>query len=103
MFGLKIVKAQKLNDLEWSLQQAYKLIDEKTSKIDDLYVEIESLKKKLADYETPKKEKVVELLTDVAETPLIEEPKSEGKPKRVVKKTGGTKTRRKVVYKSDEK
>ena len=42
------------------------------------------------------------LLTDVAETPLIEEPKSEGKPKRVVKKTGETKTRRKVVRKTDE-
>jgi hypothetical protein len=52
--------------------------------------------------ESKKSSKDVILLTDVAETPLIEETNSNGKPKRVVKKTGKSKTQRRVVRKANE-
>ena len=110
MFGLKIVKSQDYKDLNWRLEQALALIDEKDAKIAELNDTISKKETELNNYKNRVKKlendayapKKAVLLTDVAETPLIEEPKSEGKPKRVVKKTGETKTRRKVVHKTDE-
>ena len=106
MFGLKIVKSQDYADLNWRLEQALALIDEKDTRIAELNDTISKKDAEIEKYKKSKKQenpvKNVVLLTDVAETPLVEEPKSEGKPKRVVKKTGGSKTRRKVVRKTDE-
>jgi len=107
MFGLKIVKSQDYKDLNWRLEQALAIIDEKDAKIAELNDVISKKDVELENYKSVKKQlkkdaKNVVLLTDVAETPLVEEPKSEGKPKRVVKKTGTTKTRKKVVRKTDE-
>ena len=113
MFGLKIVKSQDYKDLRWRLEQALALIDEKDTRIAELNDTIskketelnnyknrvKKLEKDVMDADAPKK---AILLTDVAETPLIEEPKSEGKPKRVVKKTCETKPRRNVIRKTDE-
>lgn len=109
MFGLKIVKSQDYSDLNWRLGQALKLVEEKEARIAEqndviskLNKDVTALKAKLEKANAVKKtsSKVV-LLTDVAETPLVEEPKSEGKPKRVVKKTNGSKTRKKVVRKAE--
>lgn len=110
MFGLKIVKSQDYADLNWRLEQALALIDEKDARIAELNDAISKKETELNNYKNRVKKlendidvpKKAVLLTDVAETPLVEEPKSEGKPKRVVKKTGTTKTRRKVIRKTDE-
>lgn len=110
MFGLKIVKSQDYADLNWRLEQALALIDEKDARIAELNDTISKKETELNNYKNRVKKlendadapKKAILLTDVAETPLIEEPKSEGKPKRVVKKTGSSKTRRNVVRKTDE-
>ena len=110
MFGLKIVKSQDYADLNWRLEQALALIDEKDARIAELNDTISKKETELNNYKNRVKKlendvyapKKAVLLTDVAETPLVEEPKSEGKPKRVVKKTGSSKTRRNVVRKTDE-
>jgi hypothetical protein len=94
MFGLKIVNSQNYSDLEWQLKNALEDGYVKAKKIDELQLVIKDLKAKI---ETLEKSKNVELLTDVAETPLTVE-----KKKRVVKKSGSTTTRKKVVHKSEE-
>ena len=104
MFGLKIVKSQDYADLRYQLQQALEIITEDSKKIDDLNDTIRKQNELLKKYrsESKKSSKDVILLTDVAETPLIEETNSNGKPKRVVKKMGKPKTQRRVVRKANE-
>ena len=94
MFGLSIIKTQDLKDLKWSLQKTRELLDEKEEKIAHLYEEIACLKDKIAEQEAPVKS--VNLITDVAEAPLVVE-----KKKRVVKKSTSS-TQKRVVRKSDE-
>lgn len=109
MFGLKIVKSQDYADLKYQLQQALEIITEDSKKIDDLNDTIRKQNELLKKYrsESKKSSKTVKsdaiLLTDVAETPLVEETNSNGKPKRVVKKTGNSKPRRRVIHKTTEK
>lgn len=94
MFGLKIVNSQNYSDLEWQLKNALEDGYVKAKKIDELQLVIKDLKAKI---ETLEKSKKVELLTDVAEAPLVVE-----KKKRVVKKSSSATTRKKVVHKSEE-
>ena len=94
MFGLKIVKSQDYNDLKWRLNQALAIIDEKEAKIAELNDTIREKDVELSKRPT--------FLTDVAETPLVKEVKSEKKPRKVVKKTGEAEPRRKVVRKTNE-
>lgn len=105
MFGLKIVKSQDYADLQYQLQHALEIITEDGKKIDDLNDIIRKQNELLKKYrsESKKSSKDVILLTDVAETPLVEETNSNGKPKRVVKKTGNSKPRRRVIHKTTEK
>ena len=110
MFGLKLIKKEDYSVLEYQLEKAQTLLDEKdceiktlNSRIQDLENTVRDLLRKVSDSSTPdaKPENVV-LLSDVAETPLVEE-KSAKKPRRAVKKTEGVKTpRKKVVKKTEE-
>lgn len=100
MFGFSIVRKQTIKDLNWRMQQALSIIDEKDKKIESLILENNDLKSKISSLEnernTAKKEP--QLLVDVAAKSLIVE-----KRKRVVKKTSDTTTRRKrVVHKTEE-
>lgn len=106
MFGLKIVRTQVYKDLNWRLEQALKLIDEKDSRINELNDTVNKKETELNNYKArvtklEKDVKILEepkqLLTDVAEKPLVEETK----PRKTVKSTGGGSTRKKVVHKSD--
>ena len=107
MFGLKIVKKEDYSVLEYQLEKAQALLDERecdiktlNSRIQELENELKLALKKIADAE-PKKEPNTILLSDVAETPLTEE-----KPKRqrrVTKKAEGVKTpRKKAASKTEE-
>ena len=110
MFGLKLIKKEDYSVLEYQLEKAQTLLDEKdceiktlNSRIQDLENTVRDLLRKVSDSSTPdaKPENVV-LLSDVAETPLVEE-KSAKKPRKSVKKTDGVKTpRKKVVKKTEE-
>jgi hypothetical protein len=110
MFGLKLIKKEDYSVLEYQLEKAQSLLDEKdceiktlNSRIQDLENTVRDLLRKVSDSSTPdaKPENVV-LLSDVAETSLVEE-KSVKKPRRTVKKTEGVKTpRKKVVKKTEE-
>ena len=110
MFGLKLIKKEDYSVLEYQLEKAQTLLDEKdceiktlNSRIQDLENTVRDLLRKVSDSSTPdaKPENVV-LLSDVAETPLVEE-KSAKKPRKSVKKTEGVKTpRKKVVKKTEE-
>ena len=113
MFGLKIVKKEDYSVLEYQLERAQTLLDNKdceiktlTSRVQDLENEVKCLMKKLSDHldsaEESKQENVV-LLSDVAETPLVEE-KPVKKTRKTVKKPEGTvKTpRKRVVHKTEE-
>ena len=110
MFGLKLIKKEDYSVLEYQLEKAQTLLDEKdceiktlNSRIQDLENTVRDLLRKVSDSSThdAKPENVV-LLSDVAETPLVEE-KSAKKPRRAVKKTEGVKTpRKKVVKKTEE-
>ena len=100
MFGFSIVRKQTIKDLNWRMQQALSIIDEKDKKIESLILENNDLKSKISSLEnernTAKKEP--QLLVDVAAKPLIVE-----KRKRVVKKTSDATTQgKKVVRKTDE-
>lgn len=101
MFGLKLVKNQDYADLNWRLEQALKLIEEKDAKIAEQSGYIHELEDKIKDLENEKTavkkaSKKVVLLTDVAEEPLKED-----KPKKVTKKKEGT-TPRKRIRKNEE-
>lgn len=110
MFGLKLIKKEDYSVLEYQLEKAQTLLDEKdceiktlNSRIQDLENTVKDLLRKVSDSSTPdaKPENVV-LLSDVAETPLVEE-KPAKKPRKSVKKTDGVKTpRKKVVKKTEE-
>ena len=110
MFGLKLIKKEDYSVLEYQLEKAQTLLDEKdceiktlNSRIQDLENTVRDLLRKVSDSSTPdsKPENVV-LLSDVAETPLVEE-KPAKKPRKSVKKTDGVKTpRKKVVKKTEE-
>ncbi len=96
MFGLKLVKSQDYTDLNWRLEQALKLIDEKDAKIAKQSGYISELEDKIKDLENErtavkKDSKKVVLLTDVAEEPLKED-----KPKKVIKKKESTTTRKRI-------
>ena len=100
MLGFSIVRKQTIKDLNWRMQQALSIIDEKDKKIESLILENNDLKSKISSLEnernTAKKEP--QLLVDVTEKPLIVE-----KRKRVVKKTSDATTQgKKVVRKTDE-
>jgi len=95
MFGLKIVKSQNYSDLEWQLKNALEDGYVKAKKIDELQLKVKELEDKIKSLSAPAKG--VTLITDVAEAPLAVE-----KRKRVVKKSGSTTTRKKVVHKSEE-
>ena len=100
MLGFSIVRKQTIKDLNWRMQQALSIIDEKDKKIESLILENNDLKSKISSLEnernTAKKEP--QLLVDVAAKPLIVE-----KRKRVVKKTSDATTQgKKVVRKTDE-
>ena len=100
MFGFSIVRKQTIKDLNWRMQQALSIIDEKDKKIESLILEDNDLKSKISSLENERNaaQKEPQLLVDVAEKPLIVE-----KRKRVVKKTSDTTTRRKrVVHKTEE-
>ena len=100
MFGFSIVRKQTIKDLNWRMQQALSIIDEKDKKIESLILENNDLKSKISSLENERNavKKEPQLLVDVAEKPLIVE-----KRKRVVKKTSDTTTRRKrVVHKTEE-
>ena len=100
MFGFSIVRKQTIKDLNWRMQQALSIIDEKDKKIESLILENNDLKSKINSLENERNaaKKEPQLLVDVAEKPLIVE-----KRKRVVKKTSDTTTRRKrVVHKTEE-
>lgn len=100
MFGFSIVRKQTIKDLNWRMQQALSIIDEKDKKIESLILENNNLKSKISSLENERNavKKEPQLLVDVAEKPLIVE-----KRKRVVKKTSDTTTRRKrVVHKTEE-
>ncbi len=106
MFGLKLVKSKEYEDLQVRLRVTTELATSQAEKIAKQASEIDEYKKKIKNLEATvgeqTKSKKVILLTDVAETPLVEEPKSEGKPKRVVKKTKSSITHKKVTRKTDE-
>ena len=100
MFGFSIVRKQTIKDLNWRMQQALSIIDEKDKKIESLILENNDLKSKISSLENERNavKKEPQLLVDVAAKPLILE-----KRKRVVKKTSDTTTRRKrVVHKTEE-
>ena len=100
MFGFSIVRKQTIKDLNWRMQQALSIIDEKDKKIESLILENNDLKSKISSLENERNAVKIEpqLLVDVAEKPLIVE-----KRKRVVKKTSDTTIRRKrVVHKTEE-
>ena len=100
MFGFTIVRKQTIKDLNWRMQQALSIIDEKDKKIESLILENNDLKSKISSLENERNavKKEPQLLVDVAAKPLIVE-----KRKRVVKKTSDTTTRRKrVVHKTEE-
>ena len=111
MFGLKLIKKEDYSVLEYQLEKAQTLLDEKdceiktlNSRIQDLENTVRDLLRKVSDSSTPdaKPENVV-LLSDVAETNLVMEEKSVKKPRKTVKKTEGVKTpRKKVVKKTEE-
>ena len=94
MFGLKLVKKQDYLNLEREVTDAQALLAEKYGIIRSLENEIKRLNDKIASLENelnaPKKTtnrtKKVELLTDVAETPLTVEQKPI-KRRRVTKKS----------------
>jgi len=94
MFGLKLVKSQDYTDLNWRLEQALKLIDEKDEKLAKYSSYISDLENTIKEFESEKTaqkkaSKKVELLTDVAETPLKAEKsqKKEGKtPRKKIRK-----------------
>lgn len=100
MFGFSIVRKQTIKDLNWRMQQALSIIDEKDKRIESLILENNDLKSKISSLENERNavKKEPQLLVDVAAKPLIVE-----KRKRVVKKTSDTTTRRKrVVHKTEE-
>ena len=100
MLGFSIVRKQTIKDLNWRMQQALSIIDEKDKKIESLILENNNLKSKISSLENERNavKKEPQLLVDVTEKPLIVE-----KRKRVVKKTSDTTTRRKrVVHKTEE-
>lgn len=100
MLGFSIVRKQTIKDLNWRMQQALSIIDEKDKKIESLILENNDLKSKISSLENERNavKKEPQLLVDVAAKPLIVE-----KRKRVVKKTSDTTTRRKrVVHKTEE-
>ena len=100
MFGFSIVRKQTIKDLNWRMQQALSIIDEKDKKIESLILENNDLKSKISSLENERNavKKEPQLLVDVAAKPLIVE-----KRKRVVNKTSDTTTRRKrVVHKTEE-
>lgn len=109
MFGLKIITSREYNDLKWKLEIAYEFIKDKNEKINSLYEIINEKDEELKKYKSRSKKSGkktkddVILLTDVAESPLVEEIKSNEKPKRFIKKTSKPKTQRRVVRKADEK
>ena len=111
MFGLKLVKKEDYSVLEYQLERAQTLLDNKdceiktlNSRVQDLENEVRCLLQKLSDHnsaEESKPENVV-LLSDVAEKPLSEEEPVK-KRRRVVKKTDTVKApRKKVVKKAEE-
>lgn len=109
MFGLKLVKSKEYEDLQVRLRVTTELATSQAEKIAKQASEIDEYKKRIKKLEATVGEQTIEksskkviLLTDVAETPLVEEPKSEGKPKRVVKKTKSSITHKKVTRKTDE-
>ena len=100
MFGFSIVRKQTIKDLNWRMQQALSIIDEKDKKIESLILENNDLKSKINSLENERNaaKKEPQLLVDVTEKPLIVE-----KRKRVVKKTSDETTQgKKVVRKTDE-
>ena len=100
MFGFSIVRKQTIKDLNWRMQQALSIIDEKDKKIESLILENNNLKSKISSLENERNaaKKEPQLLVDVTEKPLAVE-----KRRRVVKKTSDTTTRRKrVVHKTEE-
>ena len=109
MFGLKIVKKQEYSDLKWRLDNVISIADSKELTIQEqaaiikkLSSEVEDLKNRISELETPSKpldEPV--LITDVAEAPLKEE-KPVKKPRKTVQKKEGTAPRKRVVHKSEE-
>ena len=112
MFGLKIVKKEDYSVLENQLERVQTLLDNKdceiktlNSRIRDLENEVRCLMKKLSDHDSAEESKPenVILLSDVAESPLVEE-KPVKKTRKSVKKPEGTvKTpRKRVVHKTEE-
>ena len=100
MFGFSIVRKQTIKDLNWRMQQALSIIDEKDKKIESLILDNNDLKSKISSLENERNaaKKEPQLLVDVTEKPLIVE-----KRKRVVKKTSDVTTQgKKVVRKTDE-
>ena len=106
MFGLKIVKESDYSVLEYQLERAQTLLDNKdceiktlNSRVQDLENEVRCLLKKLSDHksaEESKPENVV-LLSDVAEKPVKKTRKTVKKPEGTVKAP-----RKRVVHKAEE-
>lgn len=108
MFGFKLVKEEDYVLLEGQLRNALDEVLVKDSEIKRLHARIQELeldnrayRERLADRELDGRSETI-LLTDVAETPLVEEKKSARKPRKTVKKTEGSTIRRKVVHKTEE-
>ena len=51
MFGFSIVRKQTIKDLNWRMQQALSIIDEKDKKIESLILENNDLKSKISSLE----------------------------------------------------
>lgn len=94
MFGFSIVRKRTIKDLNWQLQQALSLIDEKDKKIESLILENNNLESKINSLENERNavKKESQLLVDVAEKPLVVE-----KKKRVIKKR-----KENVAHKTEE-
>lgn len=108
MFGLKIVKSEDYSLMEGQLRSALDQviirdseIKRLQSRIQELERDVEYFRSKVSDNAESETKPETILLTDVAEIPLTEEKKTR-KPRRTVKKTEGTTTRKKIVHKNEE-
>ena len=109
MFGLKIIKKQEYLDILERNELYQREAADKAVQVSNLEGEVKFLNGRVSELEQQVKDLYVEktktnqavLLEDVAEAPL-EVAKPVKKTRKVVKKTEGTKTRKKVVHKSEE-
>lgn len=109
MFGLKIIKKQEYLDILERNELYQREAADKAVQVSNLEGEVKFLNGRVSELEQQVRDLYVEkantgqpvLLEDVAEAPLeVEKPVK--KTRKVVKKTEGTKPRKKVVHKSEE-